>query len=479
MERSLNDILFDMENVYGDRICFQWFDSNEDIVKAKKYSEFVNDIRKYVSYLKDIIGDKKDVHIAFMAPKSYHFSVAVYACLQMGVVAVPFNIGETEDNIKYQMDLADINYIVYDVNMQDVVSSFDKDLLIKIDGYTDYPESNEIFSLEYTEKPAVMVFTSGTTGASKCVAISLNSILVFLEYLSDWGDALEAEVGGPIRKILHILPLYHIAGISTIFGWTAMFKTVNLCCDMKNIFRDINVMESEYTVVVPMILQSWAQMLKRGASSCIGKLFAVSCVGASLDEKVVQIFSKYVKSLSGGYSMTEICAAGLWNQYYISKNYGSLGKPGKGVEVRVEDGEICIKSDAMMLGYYKNEEETNAAIKDGWIHTGDLGYMDDAGYVYLTGRKKNLIILANGENVSPEELENLIYKNQECKEVIVKEKNKKICAEIYCDEDKQEELEDYISELNNTLAMYKHIADVEFRNIPFEKNGSGKIVRGC
>lgn len=113
----------------------------------------------------------------------------------------------------------------------------------------------------------------------------------------------------------------------------------------------------------------------------------------------------------------------------------------------------------------------------GWLHTGDLGYMDEEGYVYLTGRKKNLIILSSGENVSPEELENLLEANEAVKEVVVKKKNGKICAEIFCEPDCQAALREFVDEVNRGLPLYKRMTLVEFRDTPFERTATGKIKR--
>ena len=114
---------------------------------------------------------------------------------------------------------------------------------------------------------------------------------------------------------------------------------------------------------------------------------------------------------------------------------------------------------------------------DGWFHTGDLVRKDEEGYYYITGRKKNLIILASGENVSPEELEKLLSASPEVEECMVKEKDGKICAEVYCPAENQEAVRDYITELNRTLPLYKRMTLVEFRDKPFARNATGKMVR--
>ena len=131
-----------------------------------------------------------------------------------------------------------------------------------------------------------------------------------------------------------------------------------------------------------------------------------------------------------------------------------------------------------MLGYYKDPEATAEVIDaDGWFHTGDLARMDEEGFYYITGRKKNLIILASGENVSPEELEKKLALCPAITECIVKEKSQKICAVIYCPEDKQEEVRAFVTEVNRSLPLYKRISAVEFTAEPLPRNALGKLLR--
>ena len=155
----------------------------------------------------------------------------------------------------------------------------------------------------------------------------------------------------------------------------------------------------------------------------------------------------------------------------------SVGQPISGVEIKIEDGEVCLRGEAMMKGYYKDTIATAQVIQNGWLHTGDLGYLDEDGYLYLTGRKKNLIILASGENINPEEVEVLISQCPEVEEVLVKEKNGRLCAEIFCAIDQQKTVANYISELNKTLALYTRVSLAEYREQPFEKTATGKIKR--
>ena len=131
-----------------------------------------------------------------------------------------------------------------------------------------------------------------------------------------------------------------------------------------------------------------------------------------------------------------------------------------------------------MLGYYKDPEATAEAIdKDGWLHSGDLARVDEEGFYYITGRKKNLIILDSGENVSPEELEKLLGKCADIKECIVKEMGKKIGAVICCEPEKEQAVRTFVTELNRTLPLYKRISAVECTAEPLPRNALGKLLR--
>ena len=130
-----------------------------------------------------------------------------------------------------------------------------------------------------------------------------------------------------------------------------------------------------------------------------------------------------------------------------------------------------------MSGYYNNQEETKKCLKDGVIHTGDLGYIDEDGYVYITGRKKNLIILSSGENVSPEELEKMLYHCDSIVECKVYESIDKIVAGVFAPEEFHEDIREYVSDMNKKLPLYKRIHKIEFTSQEFEKTASGKIKR--
>ena len=167
---------------------------------------------------------------------------------------------------------------------------------------------------------------------------------------------------------------------------------------------------------------------------------------------------------------------------------GSIGKPLANVQLKFEDGEILVKGSSVMKGYYNMPEETAATLEDGWLHTGDKGYLDEDGYLFINGRVKNLIIMSNGENISPEEMENKLALNPLISEVIITGNKTGLTANIYPDEDYAQrqgwsssdihnELQNFIDKYNNGQPSYRHITSIVVRTEPFIRNTTGKIKR--
>ena len=200
---------------------------------------------------------------------------------------------------------------------------------------------------------------------------------------------------------------------------------------------------------------------------------------------MLDLFKKYDIDILQGYGMTEcsplISTTVSWN---IRK--GTVGQLVPNCEAKVVDEELWVRGSSVMQGYYKMPEETAETLVDGWLRTGDLGYVDEEGFVYLTGRKKNLIITKNGENVSPEELENKIGENKLVCEILVREKEGIIEAEIFPEAeyvekmqitDVQAELQKVIDDYNACAPAYKRIYSLIVRDTEFAKTPSKKIKR--
>ena len=211
-----------------------------------------------------------------------------------------------------------------------------------------------------------------------------------------------------------------------------------------------------------------------------GNLEFIICGGAPLNEHYVKAFRAFGIEILNGYGITECSPVLSVNRNHYHRD-GSVGLVLDGVDVRIsEDDEIVVKGDNVMMGYYKDNISTAQAFIDGWYRTGDLGHIDDDGFLFITGREKNLIILSNGENVSPEELELLVGVVPGVCETVVYSDDKGIVAEIFPEEDylnNQPHFDAKIAEINKKLPVFKRINTVKLRSTEFPKNSSRKIMR--
>lgn len=211
-----------------------------------------------------------------------------------------------------------------------------------------------------------------------------------------------------------------------------------------------------------------------------GNLEYIISGGAALDTSYVRAFRSWGIEVLNGYGTTECSPCTAVNRNFYHRD-GTVGLPIPGSQIRIgADGEVFVAGPHVMMGYYKDEEETKRVLKNGWYATGDLGFLDEDGFLTLTGRKKNLIILSNGENVSPEELEERFRTDPKVREVVVYEEEGLIVAEIFPEEGylgNQEYFTELMRKVNRGRPVYKQVAKVKMRDMEFEKNTSMKIIR--
>ena len=376
-------------------------------------------------------------------------------------------------------------------------------------------------------KLASIVFTSGTTGKGKGVMLSQANI------------GLDMTLGmynfDITRKTLHVLPPHHTFGSTVNYvGHLSQGCEVYISSGLKHVSTEIKEQQPSHLILVPAFLEVmnrniWAtarksrkegmlkmmmkvsnglrkigiDLRKRLFSSVLaafgGKLELVICGGAKLDEEIIKTFDTFGITILNGYGITE-CAPLISANRNKYRKAGSVGTPILACRVKIDspdengEGEICVKGPNVMLGYYNNPEATAEVFdKDGFFHTGDYGRLDEEGWIYITGRKKNLIILSNGKNVYPEEIEADLQKVEGVSEVVVYagesrvQKDKiTIVAEIFPDADllkhkgitdMQKYFEDQVKELNARMPHYKAVKRVKLRDVEFQKNTSRKITR--
>ncbi len=372
-----------------------------------------------------------------------------------------------------------------------------------------------------------IVYTSGTTGKGKGVMLSQMNI------------GLDMTLGmynfDITRKTLHVLPPHHTFGSTVNYvGHLSQGCEVYISSGLKYVSDEIREQQPTHLILVPAFLEvmnkkiwsSARQTKKEGLLKAMmgfsnflrkfgidirrklfksvlaafgGKLELIICGGAKLDEDIIRTFDSIGITILNGYGITE-CAPLISANRNKYQKPGSVGTPILACRVKIDnpdengEGEICVKGPNVMLGYYKDPEATAAAFdKDGFFRTGDYGRLDEEGWIYITGRKKNLIILSNGKNVYPEEIEADLQKVEGVNEVVVYagesrvQKGKiTIVAEIFPDADilaakgitdPQSYFEEEVKKLNEKMPPYKAVKTVKLRDTEFQKNTSRKIVR--
>lgn len=439
------------------------------------YNKFAEDILRTITFFKrhNIVG----AHIAFVAPTSYDLFVALFSVISSGNVAVMLNPTLPPEVLKLQCEKADAAYVC---GNEELLSETFEDVkeIQRIPFSTLRSEKDPVqieeVNIDQPDNTVMLIFTSGTTGKSKVVELSSSN-------LSYTAGTLEAHFStGCMDSALSIVPRYHIGGIKGALALFQRHKTLYIGRGVRYIFLDAAMLHPNLIFLVPSMVDNLVKMLKRAKTQeererIIGKkLERISVGGASLKVSTARYLMDMGISIDNGYGLSECSGSATW-ALLDQEHIGSIGKPFPGTQCRIENGEILVKSPAVMKGYYKDPEETKKVIVNGWLHTGDMGFCDKDGYYYLSGRKKNVIILSNGENINPEEIEEAFGNCENIIEALVYSDGKQICADIYSDN--QLEAAAYIRRYNDGMPMDHQVTKINYSNLPLEKTGSGKIKR--
>ena len=506
--KTLKDLITLSEGKYAKNKAF-WFADRKAVITEITYADFARDTKKLSSYLQSI-GCKGN-NIAVYGENSYEWILSYFAAVCSANVIVPIDkeLGGTEAGALIKR--AECKVVFYSENYSDEIKEADLPAEIKtvcMSEFSDLP-FEEFGDTEINpDDLAAIVYTSGTTGISKGVMLTHGNLA------RDAADSC-SNLFVPNGTIL-LLPLHHTFGMMAgVLCQLLLGYPVFINQSLKYLKRDIEIAKPRHLSVVPLIIEVlykniWESAKKQNKDKALRTLVKFSNIllklgidlrkklfksvidglggnlemlisgGAAISSELIDGIGAFGIKMINGYGITE-CSPIVATTRNKHENFPSVGCVVPECEVKITDkdengiGEIYIKGAIVTKGYFKDDVETSRAFDGDWFKTGDLGYFDEQNFLYITGRKKNLIILPNGKNVSPEELEALIVLIENVDEVIVFEENGFITAEIYAEN--RSGIEDKITELNKTLPLYKQIAKVKFRNEEFEKTTTKKIKR--
>jgi len=530
----------------GEKIAFQYKDENkkDNIIKVT-YKEFKKNTEELGTALADI--NMQDKHIAMIGENSYKWLTVYLTVLKSTGVFVPIDkeltvkevinvLKHSESEVlfyaqRYESWISEIKREVPNIKYfiglnkkedDEVGLSYDE---FKANGRKLLEQGSDIYTkLQDDEnKLKLLVYTSGTTGEPKGVMLTEHNLISVVYY--------GLQVADIKTKCLSVLPYHHtyeaVAGILV-----ALHKRACICINdsLKNVLKNLQLYKPDYIYLVPAFTEIfykniWANAQKTGKDKILkimipisnalrkvgidlrGKLFKsihqafggnlkeIVCGGAPIRPKIGKFFNDIGITLLNGYGITECSPLVSVNRMQFNDS-STVGVILPCCKIKLEnvtpdgDGEICVKGDIVMQGYYKEQEKTDRVLKDGWFNTEDYGYINKKGQLVINGRKKNLIVLDNGKNVYPEEIENYILGIPYVQEAIVKGKKNEIgqevalIAEVYLNQEKIEEMDNVeetlredINEACKELPIYKKISNIEIRKEEFVKTTTNKIKR--
>ena len=454
-------------------------------------------------------------HIALLGPNCAAWLTCFFAVISSGCAVVPLYFGAPLADQTYCLRRSDSVILLYDKSCEkDAVALREAQPELEI--FELHALLYELDSVEGTFFPPLqpedlcaLYFTSGTTAQSRCVMLTHRNLGAMASAAMVILPLSAKDTG------LSVMPPSHTFEMMTnIIGALHCGGTLYINQSIRSVKANLKKYEPTILVTVPLLLQTikkeiLAQVRRRGKTAQFEKAMRISmkfrrrgidisrrlfsevyetlgknlryfiCGGAALDPELITFFYSLGVTVIQGYGITE-CSPIVACNTPENNRPGSIGCVFPSCEVKIIDGEICVRGESVSKGYYNDPEATAAAFRDGWFHTGDLGHFDDDGYLYYDGRCKNLIVLSNGENVSPEALEQKLYRVEGILDAVVYEKNGRITAEVWADPNvfpDRESLWRAISNVNRTVSAWQQIGEIVMRTEPFEKTATQKIKR--
>ena len=498
--KTIRDIVVYSAETYGDQDAIR-YKAGKNEVESKSFTELRADSESFSRVL-DALGEKGN-HIAVTGMTSYPWLVTFFGTVNSGSVIVPLDVALPAEEMCELVDRSDASVFVIDEARKDVAAIV-KDrcpklkYLISMQKETSVDESLSFWQLlkehagsfDFAPEPdqlCTIMFTSGTTGKSKGVMLTHRN-------LADNATCLDMKIP-PRTVLLSVLPIHHAYCLSMdILKALSLGGIICINDSLLHVAKNIKLFKPNMILMVPLMIETMAKKLESTAmlppklikNKVFGEQFHTICSGgAYLNPAYIDMFAKYGITILQGYGMTE-CSPVISTNVSWDIRKDTVGQLMPNCEGKSVDGELWVRGSSVMQGYYKMPEETKETLQDGWLRTGDLGYVDEDRFVHLTGRKKNLIITKNGENVSPEELENKIGENRMVQEILVRENEGVIEAEIFPDYDyvKKKHIKDVraalqkiIDDYNQTAPSYKKVYSLKVRETEFDKTTSKKIKR--
>lgn len=560
MERVLPHIwdvtdLCDIIERHGNKTLFRYYEGKD--IQSMTYATFGTQVREAAAAFTamGLCGEK----IAVIGETSPQWVCTYLGALAAGCVIVPMDKELDTEEIRRFIAMVDARAIVYSKSFNEkfIKSISDGDTgiryFIPITPAYDSSFDNKVIAFEQLltcgrerverdgyhypivrnrEKLAEMLFTSGTTGTSKCVMLCQKNIFAAVN------AAVETVCFSADDVVVSVLPIHHTYELMCVLA--EMVYGIEICINdsLRHVMKNFQLFKPTGLVLVPLFINTmyakiWSEakkskketILKAGLATSKtlmavgidarrkifksvldafgGRLDHIICGGAKLNPDLIAAFEDFGISIFEGCGITE-CSPLTCVTPYFARKYGSVGPAVPCCRVRIDEktgsgeneegyveGEIQIKGDNVMLGYYNNPEANEAAFTtDGWYRTGDIGYMDGDGYVYITGRMKSVIVLENGKNVFPEEIEEYLGKiDTICESVVVGRKAPDsdaiiLTAVVFPAYDKfptgaseeliRESIRNSINAMNRRLPGFKQVKAVEYRQTEFEKTTSKK-----
>lgn len=553
---DLKDMLNKTEDMYSSRPAYKLRNGEKGKYKIITHKEYRDEIKALGTALIDL--GLKNARIAVISENRYEWGVAYLAIATGTGIVVPLDKALPENEIESLITRSEVEAIFYSKKYDEIMNKIKNDKSTKLKYFismdlqeNDY-ENNIYSQKELTQKGkalidsgnkefidakidnsnmGIMLFTSGTTSQSKAVMLSHTNLCTNVMDIRELFECDETDT------FLSFLPLHHTFECTVGFLYPVSIGGCIVFCDgLKHIAENLKEYQITAMISVPILFENMYKRLmktieKQGKLDKVkkgikisnfllkfkidirkklfkeihdnlgGKLRIMVAGGAALDPEAQKGFYELGFNVLQGYGLTEtspVIAAELTHR----RRFGSIGKKFLSLEVKIDEpdengeGELMAKGPSVMLGYYNNEEKTKETLEpDGWIHTGDLARIDKDGYIFISGRKKDVIVLKNGKNIYPEELETLINKIEGIKESFVygrpeDDGDYKICTkvvydqeivkEIYNVEDEQQ-IKDVlwaeIKKINKTMPPYKYIRDVVITQDSLIKTTTLKIKR--